>query len=201
MHYGQKRSHGMRSNWLWENCRISFAVSMSYLKRFSKNHIISVLRIIHRILEDGCESHSGDMPQKPQAVIVAPTRELAIQIKDEARKFSNGSVVNATVAYGGTSTGYQINQLMRGTNVLIATPGRLMDFVDKGKVSFEELKFLVLDEADRMLDMGFHPEVLRICSHSTMPAKGTRQTLMFSATFPSSVQHLALGKSSMHFSP
>jgi len=151
-----------------------------------------LLPIIHRILEDGCESHSGDMPQKPQAVIVAPTRELAIQIKDEARKFSNGSVVNATVAYGGTSTGYQINQLMRGTNVLIATPGRLMDFVDKGKVSFEELKFLVLDEADRMLDMGFHPEVLRICSHSTMPAKGTRQTLMFSATFPSSVQHLAL---------
>lgn len=145
-------------------------------------------------MQDGCESHSGDIPQKPQAVIVAPTRELAIQIKDEARKFANGSVVKAVVAYGGTSTGYQINQLMRGTNILICTPGRLMDFVEKGKVSFEECKFLVLDEADRMLDMGFHPEVLKICGHSTMTKKGERQTLMFSATFPQSVQHLAIGK-------
>ena len=135
------------------------------------------------------------MPQKPQAVIVAPTRELAIQIKDEARKFSNGSMVKAVVAYGGTSTGYQLSQLSRGTNLLICTPGRLMGFVEMGKVSFEQCKFLVLDEADRMLDMGFHPEVQKIVGHSTMTAKDERQTLMFSATFPSAVQHLALGKS------
>ena len=77
--------------------------------------------ILHKLLEDGCEANSGDVPQTPEAVIVAPTRELAIQIKDEARKFANGSMVKAVVAYGGTSTGYQMTQLIRGTNVLIAT--------------------------------------------------------------------------------
>ncbi len=80
-----------------------------------------------------------------------------------------------------------------GCNVLIATPGRLMDFVDKGKVSFEKVKYLVLDEADRMLDMGFLPEIQRITSSAQMPSKGERQTLMFSATFPDEVQGLAMG--------
>ena len=69
-----------------------------------------------------------------------------------------------------------------------------MDFVEKGKVSFEDVKYLVLDEADRMLDMGFLPEVQRIVGAASMPEKGKRQTLMFSATFPEDVQHLALGK-------
>ncbi len=127
-------------------------------------------------------------------MIVAPTRELAIQIKDESRKFCNGSMLRSVVAYGGTSTGFQLTQLFKGCNVLIATPGRLMDFVDKGKVSFEKVKYLVLDEADRMLDMGFMPEVQRITSSANMPAKGERQTLMFSATFPDSVQALAMGE-------
>ena len=76
---------------------------------------------------------------------------------------------------------------------MIATPGRLMDFVDKGKVSFEAVKFLVLDEADRMLDMGFMPEVTRIVNSAGMPASGERQTLMFSATFANEVQNLAKG--------
>jgi len=150
-----------------------------------------LLPILHQLLEDGCESHAGDSPQKPQAVIVAPTRELAIQIKDEARKFASTSVLKCVVAYGGTSTGFQLTTLFRGCNVLIATPGRLMDFVDKGKVSFEEVKYLVLDEADRMLDMGFMPEVTRIVNSGGMPAKGERQTLMFSATFADEVQNLA----------
>ena len=69
-----------------------------------------------------------------------------------------------------------------------------MDFVDKNKVTFEKVKFLVLDEADRMLDMGFLPEIQRITSNAGMPTKGNRQTLMFSATFPDDVQHLAMGK-------
>jgi len=151
-----------------------------------------LLPILHKLLEDGCEANAGDSPQKPQALIVTPTRELAIQIKDEARKFAQGSMIKAVVAYGGTSTGFQMTQLFKGTNLLIATPGRLMDIVEKGKVSFEGLRYLVLDEADRMLDMGFHPEVIRITSHSTMPKKGERRTLMFSATFPEAVQQLAL---------
>eukprot|EP00093_Oithona_nana_P010207 10207.XXX_366939_369038_1 [CDS] Oithona nana genome sequencing. len=151
-----------------------------------------LLPILHNILEDECDPHTGDAPQKPQAVIVAPTRELALQIKEEARKFALQSVAKAVVAYGGTSTGYQLTQLFKGCNVLIATPGRLMDFVEKGKVSFEDVRYLVLDEADRMLDMGFLPEMQRIVSHSTMPPKEKRQTLMFSATFAETVQHLAL---------
>ncbi len=150
-----------------------------------------LLPILNWILENGETSSMGDCPQTPRAVIVAPTRELAIQIKDEGRKFASGSVVKAVVCYGGTSTGFQINTIMRGCDVLIATPGRLMDLVEKGKVSFEKVKFLVLDEADRMLDMGFMPEVRRIVEAAGMPAKGDRQTLMFSATFQSDVQHEA----------
>ena len=69
-----------------------------------------------------------------------------------------------------------------------------MDFVEKDKVSFSEVKFLVMDEADRMLDMGFLPEMTRIVNAAGMPPKGTRQTLMFSATFPEEIQHMALGK-------
>ena len=81
---------------------------------------ISVFRIIHKILEDGDESNSGDSPQRPSAIIIAPTRELAVQIKDEARKFSNESMCKAVVMYGGTSTGFQLQTLFRGTNILIA---------------------------------------------------------------------------------
>ena len=73
-----------------------------------------LLPILNRLLEEGCESNAGACPQTPQAVIVAPTRELAIQIKDEARKFSNGSVLKPVVAYGGTSVGFQLNNLFRG---------------------------------------------------------------------------------------
>lgn len=132
-----------------------------------------MLPILHKLLEDNCGASYGS-PQKPEAVIVAPTRELAIQIKDEGRKFSRGSIVKCVVAYGGTSVNYQSNEIAKGSstsshlmscsklslrpllgcNVLIATVGRLMDFVEKGKISFENVRFLVLDEADRMLDMG-----------------------------------------------
>ena len=76
--------------------------------------------MIHKILEEGLESNSGDSPQKPQAIVIAPTRELAVQIKDEARKFSNESMCKAVVMYGGTSTGFQLQSLFRGTNILIA---------------------------------------------------------------------------------
>jgi len=150
-----------------------------------------LLPIIHTLLEEGCEPTPGESPQRPHAVIVAPTRELVIQINDEARKFASGSMIKACNAYGGTSTGFQLAAIFRGCNILVATPGRLMDFVDKGKISFESVKYLVLDEADRMLDMGFLPEITRITSSGNMPAKGERQTLMFSATFPEQVQILA----------
>ena len=131
-----------------------------------------LLPIIHKIIESNADGNPGASTQTPQCVVITPTRELAIQIKDEARKFAMGSMVKSVVACGGTSVGYQLTQLEKGCNMLIATPGRfvfflyflfinlnlcqilrLLDFVDKGKVSFEDLKFLVLDKADRMLDM------------------------------------------------
>ena len=73
-----------------------------------------VHRIIHKILEDGADPHTGEEPQKPEAIVVAPTRELAIQIKEEARKFSSGTVIKPVVAYGGTSVGFQLSNLFKG---------------------------------------------------------------------------------------
>merc|ERR1711872_70728 len=118
----------------------------------------------------------------------------AIQIHNEARKFAQGSMMKSVVAYGGTSVFYQASQLQRGCNILVATPGRLLDFVEKGRVSLSHCKFLVLDEADRMLDMGFMPEIQKMVEDPNMPKKapeGERQTLMFSATFPDEVQESA----------
>jgi len=127
----------------------------------------------------------------PQAIIITPTRELAIQIYDEARKFAGGSQIQAQVVYGGTSVMSQKGSLNRGCNILVATPGRLLDFVERGYVTFQQVQFLVLDEADRMLDMGFMPDIRRCVTNPSMPPKNQRQTLMFSATFPDEIQRSA----------
>ncbi|RWS16267.1 putative ATP-dependent RNA helicase DDX4-like protein [Dinothrombium tinctorium] len=133
----------------------------------------------------------GQPEQTPVCVIVTPTRELALQIYGEAFKFTRGSIIKPQIIYGGTSVQHQIAQMSRGAHILVATPGRLLDFVGKGKVNFNCLKYLILDEADRMIDQGFIPEVRRMVADSSMPGKGKRQTLMFSATFPDEVQRLA----------
>ena len=86
-------------------------------------------------------------------------------------------MVKPVVAYGGTSIGYQARKLAEGCNILVATPGRLLDYVEKGKVSFKNLQFLVLDEADRMLDMGFMPEIQKCDDDPNMPEKGTRSAV------------------------
>merc|ERR1719348_27368 len=136
-------------------------------------------------------SLAGGSSATPQSLIITPTRELAIQIYNEARKFAQGSNVKAVVAYGGTSTGYQARKLQQCCNILVATPGRLLDNVEKGRVSFKNLEFFVLDEADRMMDMGFMPEIQKCAEDPNMPEKGKRQTLMFSATFPDDIQTAA----------
>ena len=154
-----------------------------------------LLPIINKLIEANSEAGTGDTSQAPQCVVMTPTRELAIQIHNEARKFAQGSMVKSVVAYGGTSVGYQASQLQKGCNILVATPGRLLDFVEKGRVSFANCKFLVLDEADRMLDMGFMPEIQKMVEDPAMPKKapeGDRQTLMFSATFPDEIQESAM---------
>jgi len=153
-----------------------------------------LLPIINKLIESSPDTGSGDSSQAPQCVVVTPTRELAIQIHNEARKFAQGSIIKSVVCYGGTSVGYQASQLQKGCNILVATPGRLLDFVEKGRVSFAKCKYLVLDEADRMMDMGFMPEVQKMVEDANMPKKGPdgdRQTLMFSATFPDEIQEAA----------
>lgn len=145
-----------------------------------------ILPILDAIINEGETAAVG----QPQALIVAPTRELVIQIFDEARKFANRSWVKICLAYGGTASRHQGDNITRGCHVLVATPGRLMDFVGKAMVTFESLKFLVLDEADRMLDMGFKEKIQELTAHPTMN-KAQLQTLMFSATFPEEIQRLA----------
>jgi len=147
-----------------------------------------LLPIISHLLDSQAENNAGSSNQKPQCVIMTPTRELAIQIWEQGRKFANGSNIKCGIAYGGTSVGFQLRNLEKGCNILVATPGRLLDFVEKGRISFEDLQYFVLDEADRMLDMGFGPEIDKCMANPNMPAKSVRNTLMFSATFAKDVQ-------------
>ncbi|KAJ5673812.1 ATP-dependent RNA helicase ded1 [Penicillium macrosclerotiorum] len=127
----------------------------------------------------------------PTSLILAPTRELVSQIYDEARKFSYRSWVRPCVVYGGADIGSQLRQIERGCDLLVATPGRLVDLIERGRISLMNIKYLVLDEADRMLDMGFEPQIRRIVEGEDMPRVEDRQTLMFSATFPRDIQMLA----------
>jgi len=125
----------------------------------------------------------------PTTLILAPTRELAIQIHQEARKFTYRSHIRSVVVYGGADSKAQIQDLERGCHVLVATPGRLIDMIERGKVNISAIKYLCIDEADRMLDMGFEHQIREIVGQC--PVAGERQTLMFSATFPKSIQRLA----------
>ena len=127
----------------------------------------------------------------PTSLILAPTRELVSQIYDEARKFAYRSWVRPCVVYGGADIGSQLRSMERGCDLLVATPGRLVDLIERGRISLANIKYLVLDEADRMLDMGFEPQIRRIVEGEDMPGVQGRQTLMFSATFPRDIQMLA----------
>lgn len=129
--------------------------------------------------------------QYPLGLVLAPTRELATQIFEEAKKFAYRSRMRPAVLYGGNNTTEQMRELDRGCHLIVATPGRLEDMITRAKVGLDNIRFLVLDEADRMLDMGFEPQIRRIVEQSNMPATGERQTLMFSATFPKAIQELA----------
>ncbi|XP_062942180.1 probable ATP-dependent RNA helicase DDX4 isoform X2 [Cynocephalus volans] len=150
-----------------------------------------LLPVLAHMIRDGITATRFREVQEPECIIVAPTRELINQIYLEARKFSFGTCVRAVVIYGGTHLGHSIRQIVQGCNMLCATPGRLMDIISKEKIGLKQVKYLVLDEADRMLDMGFGPEMKKLISCPEMPSKEHRQTLMFSATFPEEIQRLA----------
>uniref|UniRef100_A0A915IVQ2 RNA helicase n=1 Tax=Romanomermis culicivorax TaxID=13658 RepID=A0A915IVQ2_ROMCU len=160
-----------------------------------------LLPIINHILMGGPEilkavtsevSNMGRRRQFPIALVVAPTRELVIQIYNESRKFAYRTIIQSAVLYGGRENYRdQLNKLRLGCHLLVAAPGRLIDVMEQGYIGLEGCRFLVLDEADRMLDMGFEPQIRRIVEMSGMPHREQRQTMMFSATFPKEIQALA----------
>ncbi|PLB48015.1 putative RNA helicase [Aspergillus steynii IBT 23096] len=123
----------------------------------------------------------------PIVLVLAPTRELAVQIQAEITKFGKSSRIRNTCVYGGVPKGPQIRDLSRGVEVCIATPGRLIDMLEAGRTNLRRVTYLVLDEADRMLDMGFEPQIRKIIGQ----IRPDRQTCMWSATWPKEVRQLA----------
>lgn len=150
-----------------------------------------VVPIIHSLLENPKDLVKTGTSCEPHVIIISPTRELTSQIHQQVRKFALSSILKSELVYGGTSVMHQGNRVSAGCHILVATPGRLLDFIGRGRVRLSSLRFFVLDEADRMLDMGFRPEIEKIVDHETMVSPEERQTLMFSATFPSEIQELA----------
>lgn len=152
---------------------------------------------IHQLLKRGGPPQppsSGGRSRRasfPSVLVLAPTRELASQIFEESRKFCFKTGVLPCVVYGGAGVRDQLYAMERGCDLIVATPGRLVDMIERGKVSLECISFLILDEADRMLDMGFEPQIRQIVDQCGMPPKHIRRTLMFSATFPREIQQLA----------
>ena len=123
----------------------------------------------------------------PKVLVLAPTRELATQIEVEARKFGAALGIKSVCCYGGAPKGPQLSALRQGAHICIATPGRLNDFLEGNMMGAHAVEYLVFDEADRMLDMGFEPQIRRIVAR----CPGTRQTLFFTATWPKEVRALA----------
>ncbi len=125
--------------------------------------------------------------EHPQCLILEPTRELAAQVEDQMRLFGHYRPMNVVLLHGGVGYGKQSEGLSRKPDVIIATPGRLLDHIDRGNIRLDGIKYLILDEVDRMLDMGFLPDVKKIVDR----CPSERQTLFFSATMPGAIQTLA----------
>lgn len=139
----------------------------------------------HRSRSDA--GRAGDRPARPAALILAPTRELAIQIDESVSAYGAGSGISHLAVFGGAPKGSQLSGLRRHPAVLVATPGRLLDFVGEGVIDLSDVQTFILDEADRMLDMGFIPDVRRIAGM----VRNRRQTVLFSATMPGPVEALS----------
>jgi ATP-dependent RNA helicase RhlE len=139
------------------------------------------LPVLHQLESMGAPSRN------PRALVLSPTRELATQIADSLRAYGRHLPLRTEVVFGGVSQYHQERALRRGCDILVATPGRLIDLMEQGVLTLKDVRILVLDEADRMLDMGFIQPIRRIAK--SVPS--TRQTLLFSATMPKEVAHLA----------
>ena len=127
-------------------------------------------------------------PRKPRALVLVPTRELAVQVADNLKTYARHLRLNITLLFGGVGMQPQVDNLKRGVDVLVACPGRLIDHLERGTAKLDAVEVLVLDEADRMLDMGFLPAIKRILAR--VPAE--RQSLLFSATFEPRIKALAM---------
>jgi ATP-dependent RNA helicase RhlE len=142
-----------------------------------------VLPILHRLVL----SHRPDQARRTKVLILAPTRELAVQIMENIRTYGKSLPIRVAAIFGGVEEDAQIKVLRKGVHIIVATPGRLLDLIGRQQIDFSALEILVLDEADRMLHMGFLPDIEKIAG--ILPKR--RQTLMFSATFPKEVESLA----------
>jgi ATP-dependent RNA helicase RhlE len=142
------------------------------------------LPLLERLFPDG---KRNPMARKPRALILTPTRELAAQVQESVRGYSKHIGVKSATVFGGVGMGPQIDALRRGVEIIVATPGRLLDHMQRRTVDLSGIEILILDEADRMLDMGFLPAMKRVLA--ALPT--ARQTLLFSATFSSEIKGLA----------
>jgi len=125
--------------------------------------------------------------RKPRALVLVPTRELAAQVSEQMNNYARRLSLRSTMIYGGVTIQAQIERLHRGVDIVVATPGRLLDHAERGTVDLSRVRFLVLDEADRMLDLGFIDDIHKVAEY--LPAK--RQTLLFSATYSKEIKQLA----------
>jgi ATP-dependent RNA helicase RhlE len=143
------------------------------------------LPVLHRLSRKECRVNGRG--RKIRCLVLAPTRELSLQIDESFRAYGRYTPIRSTVIYGGVGQGPQVRALNAGVDVLVATPGRLLDLMQQGFVDLSHVEVLILDEADRMLDMGFIHDLRRIVAK--VPAQ--RQTLLFSATMPAAIRQLA----------
>ncbi|MCA9212315.1 MAG: DEAD/DEAH box helicase, partial [Planctomycetales bacterium] len=141
------------------------------------------LPILNRLGKKRCEA----LPNRPLALVLAPTRELAIQISESFSRYGKGLQLRQALLYGGVSQAGQVRSLNQGSHIVVATPGRLIDLMNQGHIKLDQLQMFVLDEADRMLDMGFLPDLKRIIKQ--LPNR--RQSLFFSATLPPKITELS----------
>jgi ATP-dependent RNA helicase RhlE len=145
-----------------------------------------VLPALERLL------HEPSAIRNPRVVVLEPTRELAIQVSGETSKAAARTSLRIAPVYGGANMQRQVGQLRRGVDIVVATPGRLLDHMRRNNVSLADVQILVLDEADRMLDMGFLPDIKQIIYHTPTQRNGVpRQTMLYSATMPPAISALA----------
>ena len=145
------------------------------------------LPLLHRLTTAEHQPKAGKRPVR--ALVLTPTRELAAQIDDSVKTYARFLPIRSTVIFGGVKINPQIDQLKRGVDILVATPGRLLDHASQGTVDLSTVEILVLDEADRMLDMGFIHDIRKVLA--LLPEKSQRQNLLFSATFSNDIKKLA----------